>query len=353
VIRDLFTESILDLSWSHDGYVLLACSGDGTVACLQFNEDQLGKPLSEDDKNSLYQRMYGKDATIDISAQAEKEMIIENSDLLNVTEKPRGPPSLLPQAAVAESPPVIFKPPQQATPKTVAASPNKPILKQVETKTADGKRRITPMFIPLTEDTPAAPMELSSSSSSRSQVVIEKPEAKPTPQQELQPTPPVQVDQKLDTRLAFRDTPQKPKTSFGDVATPVASPAMLTTKNAIPVVRMTAGKAKALVGGQCVKIANDFRVQVMNDASKTHFGTISRVVCINMTQQQSTDKKVWELVVGSTVTAFSICSKYVLIGAMDGSVRLIHIKTGMLVVPVLNQASPIMLSAFVSIFIDF
>jgi protein HIRA/HIR1 len=348
VIRDLFTESILDLSWSHDGYVLLACSGDGTVACLQFNEDQLGKPLSEDDKNSLYQRMYGKDATIDISAQAEKEMIIENSDLLNVMEKPRGPPSLLPMAAAAESPPVVFKPPQVTTTKTVVASPNKPILKQVETKTADGKRRITPMFIPLTEDTPAAPMELSSSSSSRSQIVFEKPEAS-QPQQEQPPTP-VQDQQKLDTRLAFRDTPQKPKTSFGDVTMPAASPAMLTTKNSIPVVRMTAGKAQALVGGQCVKIASDFRVQVMNDASKTQFGSISRVVCINMRHQQATDKKAWELVVGSTVTAFSICSKYVLIGAMDGSVRLIHIRTGMLVVPVLNQASPIMLSAFVSSF---
>lgn len=292
--------------------------------------------------------MYGKDATIDISVQAEKEMIIENSDLLNLTEKPRGPPSLIPMAPVTEAPPVTFKPPQVVAVKPAAASPNKPILKQVETKTADGKRRITPMFIPLTEESPAAPMELSSSSSSRSQIVIEKPEVS-QPQQQQQATP-AQDQQKLDTRLAFRDTPMKPKTSFGDVAAPVASPAMLTTKNSIPVVKMTAGKAQGLAGGQCVKIASEFRVQVMNDASKTQFGSISRVVCINMTQQQSADKKAWELVVGSTVTAFSLCSKYVLIGAMDGSVRLIHIRTGMLVVPVLNQASPVMLSSFVSIF---
>lgn len=354
VIRDLFTESILDLSWSHDGYILLACSGDGTVACLQFNENQLGKPLSEDDKNSLYQRMYGKDATIDISVQAEKEMIIENSDLLSVAlEKSRGPPVLLPMIGVKESSPVTFKAPQAMTITQVVASPNKPILKQVETKTADGKRRITPMFIPLTEESPAATTELSSSSQARSQIVIEKkieiPKSIEMPQHQTPQTTIANDPLKLDTRLSYRETPQKPKSSFVDATTP-ASPAMMTIKNSIPVVRMTAGKAQAIVGGQCVKIASDFRVQVMNDANKTQFGTISRVVCINMTLQQTVDKKAWELVVGSTVTAFSVCSKYVLIGALDGSVRLIHIKTGMLVVPVLNQASPIVLSAFVRSF---
>lgn len=356
VIRDLFTDSILDLSWSHDGYILLACSGDGTVACLQFNEDQLGKPLSEDDKNSLYQRMYGKDATIDISSQAEKEMIIENSDLLSITmEKPRGPPVLLPSSQVKETPPATFKAPQISS--ASAPSPNKPILKQVETKTADGKRRITPMFIPLTEESPAATMELSSSSQARSQIVIEKKTELPimdttskVQQQQHQQVTPITEPLKLDTRLVYRDTPQKPKSSFGD-ANLLASPAMITTKNAIPIVRMNAGKAQPITGGQCVKIINDFRVQVVNDCNKTQFGTISRVVCINMSQQQASDKKTWELVVGSTITAFCICSKYVLIGAMDGSVRLIHIKNGRLVVPVLTQASPIVLSAFVSFFI--
>lgn len=354
VIRDLFTESILDLSWSHDGYILLACSGDGTIACLQFNEDQLGKPLSEDDKNSLYQRMYGKDATIDISSQAEKEMIIENADLLGVTmEKPRGPPVLLPSTPVKESPPATFKAPQISS-TSAAPSPNKPILKQVETKTADGKRRITPMFIPLTDETSAPPMELSSSSQARSQIVIEKKTEAPVT--EPAPKSAFLVDQmsphneplKLDTRLTYRDTPQKPKSSFGE-ANPLASPAMVTTKNAIPVVRMNAGKAQPVVGGQCVKIVNDSRVQVFNDSNKTQFGTISRVVCTSMSQQKAADKKSWELVVGSTVTAFSICSKYVMIGAMDGSVRLIHIKNGRLVVPVINQCSPIVFSSFVSL----
>lgn len=325
----------------------MACSGDGTVACLQFNEDQLGKPLSEDDKNSLYQRMYGKDATIDISVQAEKEMIIENADLLGVAmEKTRQPPVLIPTAPPKETPPK-FKTPQVTT-CPVNTNANKPILKQVETKTADGKRRITPMFIPMTEEGQAPPTELSSSSQARSQIIIEKNIEQPmTESPQLLQNKSISEPLRLDTRLTYRDTPQKPKTSFGE--TSLASPAMATTKNSIPVVRMNAGKAQAVVGGQCVKIAGDYRVQVMNDANKTQFGTISRVVCTNLSQHGSTDKRAWEMAVGSSVTAFSICTRFVLIGTMDGAVRLIHIKNGRLVVPVLSQSSPIVLSSFVSV----
>lgn len=50
VIYDLFQDSVLDLSWSTDRHTLLACSTDGTVACIVFSEDELGTSLSEDDK---------------------------------------------------------------------------------------------------------------------------------------------------------------------------------------------------------------------------------------------------------------------------------------------------------------
>jgi protein HIRA/HIR1 len=67
---------------------------------------------------------------------------------------------------------------------------------------------------------------------------------------------------------------------------------------------------------------------------------------MNMQQAQSADRKIWEITVGSPISSFSICSKYVLIGAMDGTVRFLHIKDAQLVVPILNQASPIFHTAF-------
>lgn len=42
VIHDVFESSILDLAWSKDGLVLLACSMDGSVAAVVLNEKELG-----------------------------------------------------------------------------------------------------------------------------------------------------------------------------------------------------------------------------------------------------------------------------------------------------------------------
>lgn len=50
VVNDLFQDSILDLSWNTDNHILLACSTDGTVACLQFAPEELGTPLSQENK---------------------------------------------------------------------------------------------------------------------------------------------------------------------------------------------------------------------------------------------------------------------------------------------------------------
>lgn len=358
VIRDLFEDSILDLSWSNDGYVLLACSGDGTVACLQFNEEQLGKPLSEDDKNSLYQRMYGKDATIDISSQAEKELIIENADLLNISqEKPRGPPSLIPTVSTVKESPVILSTPTLPTAaissisnsSTITpSSPSKPILKQTETRRPDGKRRITPMFIPLSSDASQSQSrtEFGANTSTNSPQIDIKKENTPAPSINTITTEPL----KLDARLVFREVPQKLQ---GEISmTSSISPAIASPKvtNLIPVVKMTAGKAQPLVGSQCIKLINEYRIQIMNDALKTNFGNLSRVVCMNLSQNyhQPNDRKLWEVATGSSISSFSVCSKYVLVGAMDGTVRFIHINDGRLVVPILNQASSILLTAFVS-----
>lgn len=46
VVHDLFTNSVLDISWSSSGLHLLACSWDGTVACIQFTSEEIGKLLS-------------------------------------------------------------------------------------------------------------------------------------------------------------------------------------------------------------------------------------------------------------------------------------------------------------------
>lgn len=48
--RNLFTGTVLDIAWSRSGLQLIACSTDGTVAYVSFGENELGKPLSSDEK---------------------------------------------------------------------------------------------------------------------------------------------------------------------------------------------------------------------------------------------------------------------------------------------------------------
>lgn len=50
VMTNLFSRPVLDISWSANGYQLMACSGDGTVAFVEFTEQELGKALTLEEK---------------------------------------------------------------------------------------------------------------------------------------------------------------------------------------------------------------------------------------------------------------------------------------------------------------
>lgn len=50
MIQEIFESSVLDISWSSNGLILMACSWDGTVACIQFDDNELGKRLPSTEK---------------------------------------------------------------------------------------------------------------------------------------------------------------------------------------------------------------------------------------------------------------------------------------------------------------
>ncbi|XP_014402515.1 PREDICTED: protein HIRA [Myotis brandtii] len=54
VIHELFDKSIMDISWTLNGLGILVCSMDGSVAFLDFSQDELGDPLSEEEKVGEY-----------------------------------------------------------------------------------------------------------------------------------------------------------------------------------------------------------------------------------------------------------------------------------------------------------
>ncbi|XP_050209720.1 protein HIRA isoform X2 [Mercurialis annua] len=59
VAKHFFTQSVVDLSWSPDGYSLLACSLDGTVATFHFEVREIGHKISDVELDELKKSRYG------------------------------------------------------------------------------------------------------------------------------------------------------------------------------------------------------------------------------------------------------------------------------------------------------
>ncbi|XP_019178834.1 PREDICTED: protein HIRA isoform X1 [Ipomoea nil] len=59
VAKHFFSQSVVDLSWSPDGYSLFACSLDGTVATFHFDANELGTRLSDTELDDLKKSRYG------------------------------------------------------------------------------------------------------------------------------------------------------------------------------------------------------------------------------------------------------------------------------------------------------
>ncbi|XP_011046273.1 PREDICTED: protein HIRA-like isoform X2 [Populus euphratica] len=59
VAKHFFTQSVVDLSWSPDGYSLFACSLDGSVATFHFDAKELGHRLSDTELDELKRSRYG------------------------------------------------------------------------------------------------------------------------------------------------------------------------------------------------------------------------------------------------------------------------------------------------------
>jgi protein HIRA/HIR1 len=59
IVKTCFTQSVVDLCWSPDGYSLIACSTDGTIAVFTFDEEELGLKLTEEAKRGFLSETYG------------------------------------------------------------------------------------------------------------------------------------------------------------------------------------------------------------------------------------------------------------------------------------------------------
>ena len=135
VIHDLFTNSILDLTWSRDGYSLMGCSLDGTVVFMRFSDKELGTHLAKDAVDELFLELYGSKRFR--KGTGDGALLIED-------------PAMLKLHSLSESTPLRQVQPSATLPTTATTEQctgAAVIQQQKETKTKEGKRRITPVML--------------------------------------------------------------------------------------------------------------------------------------------------------------------------------------------------------------
>uniref|UniRef100_A0A1A8IYE7 Protein HIRA n=2 Tax=Nothobranchius TaxID=28779 RepID=A0A1A8IYE7_NOTKU len=147
VIHDLFDKSIMDISWTLTGLGMLVCSMDGTVAYLDFSLDELGDPLNEEEKNSIHQNIYGKSLAITNTEAQLSTTIIENPEMLKYQQERQNSTQANPAAASVGSESSAPKVNSVMNGESLEDIRKNLLKKQVETRTADGRRRITPLCI--------------------------------------------------------------------------------------------------------------------------------------------------------------------------------------------------------------
>ena len=181
VVNEAFDQGVVDVSWSSDGQVLLACSMDGTIAATVLSREEIGKPIPDSRLYELLKDQYGKNfGTIANLKSASAitnggPVVIENPDMLK--KKPSSVSSTNgfdgSRSSMASNTPT----------KNNKLHPKGPVDKQIEARTSDGKRRITPIFIPMAVENGSTPQQSqpfglaefgSSSTQEKSRIAIEK-----------------------------------------------------------------------------------------------------------------------------------------------------------------------------------
>ncbi|KAK6192871.1 hypothetical protein SNE40_004268 [Patella caerulea] len=142
VTHDLFESSIMDISWSKSGFELICCSIDGTVAYIDFSVEEIGSSLTQLEVQTVLEKIYGKGLPVRSMTNTSNQ-IIESAAMLNLQQQKEKEAQENNNKLPLSSP----QTPNKKQPLVNGDVPFKPLDKQIETRTPDGRRRITPIFL--------------------------------------------------------------------------------------------------------------------------------------------------------------------------------------------------------------
>ncbi|KAG6548535.1 hypothetical protein Mapa_010023 [Marchantia paleacea] len=140
--KHFFTQSVVDLSWSTDGYTLLCCSLDGTVASFSFEAKELGLKVTDGEMQEFKKTRYGDQNVRGLTlVESASQLILEAAAAKQLATSVG---TVEVQSSVAE------KAPEVPPPESAATNRKTRVLQQTEYRGADGRRRIIPK--PLEQD---------------------------------------------------------------------------------------------------------------------------------------------------------------------------------------------------------
>ncbi|KAL5205767.1 hypothetical protein ABZP36_033976 [Zizania latifolia] len=163
VAKHFFSQSVVDLSWSPDGYSLFACSLDGSVATFHFEAKELGYRLSDAEldelKRSRYGDVRGRQSNL---AESPAQLLLEEasvkqpaSKMVSSAQQFQSPPKVsadtpnpsanVPNQKASEALSEDEKRTAGSTPDDINKAPrlSSPV-KQREYRRPDGRKRIIP-----------------------------------------------------------------------------------------------------------------------------------------------------------------------------------------------------------------
>ncbi|GAU94240.1 hypothetical protein RvY_06051 [Ramazzottius varieornatus] len=139
VFTGLFKAPIMDISWFPDGYSFMACSTDGTMAYIYCGKLITGTAITKEQQAQALSKLYGKTVVEAASTFSAAHNIVESSIFLDAQEaESQRRKKSSDVTNMSDNSQDAIKLPYEGI----------PLVKQVEKIMANGRRRITPVFIP-------------------------------------------------------------------------------------------------------------------------------------------------------------------------------------------------------------
>lgn len=146
VAHDIVSGSITDMCWAPDGQTLYFSCLDGSITCVSFENNELGKVVSES-MNDLQLHRYGADRESATFPESVEQLLLEEKS--EATEHKENK-----KLAITKPPITILKSrPEEARPTELSPKINNLTPKQVNkltqsiTITKNGKKRVAPLLV--------------------------------------------------------------------------------------------------------------------------------------------------------------------------------------------------------------